>query len=169
MNDVDLVGDVVFYLLAAITVFGAFGVVLAKKLVHAALFLTITFIGVALLYFKLGADFLGAAQLMIYAGGVAVLIVLGVMLTRHAPGEATSPNNTHRFFSPVVAAFFFAVLFFAIYKTPFAKVIKVPATSTIEALADLMLGEYVLSFELAATLLLSALVGAIVLAKEEGQ
>ena len=159
----------VFYLLAAVTVAGAFGVVLARKLVHAALLLTVTFIGVACLYFKLGADFLGAAQLMIYAGGVAVLIVLGVMLTRHAPGEETSPDNTRWFAAPVTAALFFSVVFSAVYLTPFAEVAQSSAGSTIEAIADLMLGEYVMTFELAATLLLAALVGAIVLAKEEGQ
>ena len=67
----DFLNAGVFYLLAAVTIAGALGVVLAKKLVHAALLLTVTFIGVACLYFQLGADFLGAAQLMIYAGGVA--------------------------------------------------------------------------------------------------
>ena len=165
----DFLGEVVFYLLAAVTVAGALGVVLAKKLVHAALLMTVTFIGVACLYFQLGADFLGAAQLMIYAGGVAVLIVLGVMLTRHTPGEETSPDNARWFAAPVAAALFFAVVSSAIYVTPFAEVADAPGASTIEALADLMLGEYVMTFELAATLLLAALVGAIVLAKEEGQ
>ena len=165
----DVLGEIVFYLLAAVTIAGALGVVLAKKLVHAALLLTVTFIGIACLYFKLGADFLGAAQLMIYAGGVAVLIVLGVMLTRHAPGEATSPDNARWFAAPVAAALFFAVVFSAVYVTPFAEVREAAAGTTIEALADLMLGEYVMTFELAATLLLAALVGTIVLAKEEGQ
>ena len=165
----DVLGEIVFYLLAAVTIAGALGVVLAKKLVHAALLLTVTFIGIACLYFKLGADFLGAAQLMIYAGGVAVLIVLGVMLTRHAPGEATSPDNARWFAAPVAAALFFAVVFSAVYVTPFAERLDAPVGTTIEALADLMLGEYVMTFELAATLLLAALVGAIVLAKEEGQ
>lgn len=158
-----------FYLLAAVTLAGALGVVLAKKLVHAALLLTVTFIGVACLYFQLGADFLGAAQLMIYAGGVAVLIVLGVMLTRHAPGEETSPDNARWFAAPVAAALFFALVFSAIYVTPFAEVMEAPVGNSIEKLADLMLGEYAITFELAATLLLAALVGAIVLAKEEGQ
>ena len=165
----DFLNAGVFYLLAAVTLAGALGVVLAKKLVHAALLLTVTFIGVACLYFQLGADFLGAAQLMIYAGGVAVLIVLGVMLTRHTPGEETSPDNARWFAAPVAAALFFAVVSSAIYVTPFAEVADAPVASTIEALADLMLGEYVMTFELAATLLLAALVGAIVLAKEEGQ
>lgn len=165
----EFLNEVVFYLLAAVTLAGALGVVMAKKLVHAAILLTVTFIGIACLYFQLGADFLGAAQLMIYAGGVAVLIVLGVMLTRHTPGEETSPDNARWFAAPVAAALFFAVVSSAIYVTPFAEVADAPGASTIEALADLMLGEYVMTFELAATLLLAALVGAIVLAKEEGQ
>lgn len=165
----EFLNEAVFYLLAAVTLAGALGVVMAKKLVHAAILLTVTFIGIACLYFQLGADFLGAAQLMIYAGGVAVLIVLGVMLTRHTPGEETSPDNARWFAAPVAAALFFAVVSSAIYVTPFAEVADAPGASTIEALADLMLGEYVMTFELAATLLLAALVGAIVLAKEEGQ
>ena len=165
----EFLNEAVFYLLAAVTLAGALGVVMAKKLVHAAILLTVTFIGIACLYFQLGADFLGAAQLMIYAGGVAVLIVLGVMLTRHTPGEETSPDNARWFAAPVAAALFFAVVSSAIYVTPFAEVADAPGASTIEVLADLMLGEYVMTFELAATLLLAALVGAIVLAKEEGQ
>ena len=165
----DFLNTGAFYLLAAVTLAGALGVVLAKKLVHAALLLTVTFIGIACLYFQLGADFLGAAQLMIYAGGVAVLIVLGVMLTRHTPGEETSPDNARWFAAPVAAALFFAVVFSAVYVTPFAEVMEAPAGNSIEKLADLMLGEYVMMFELAAALLLAALVGAIVLAKEEGQ
>ena len=165
----EFLNEAVFYLLAAVTLAGALGVVMAKKLVHAAILLTVTFIGIACLYFQLGADFLGAAQLMIYAGGVAVLIVLGVMLTRHTPGEETSPDNARWFAAPVAAALFFAVVSSAIYVTPFAEVADAPGASTIEALADLMLGEYVMTFELAATLLLAALVGAVVLAKEEGQ
>ena len=67
----------IFYFLAAVTIIGALGVVLSPNVVHSALFLVLSFVGVAAIYFYIGAEFLGAVQLMVYSGAVAVLIVSG--------------------------------------------------------------------------------------------
>ncbi len=74
--------SIIFYFLAAVTIIGALGVVLSPNVVHSALFLVLSFIGVAAIYFYIGAEFLGAVQLMVYSGAVAVLIVMAIMLTR---------------------------------------------------------------------------------------
>jgi len=80
----------ILLIIAAVTIIGALGVVLSPNVVHSALFLVLSFIGVAAIYFYIGAEFLGAVQLMVYSGAVAVLIVMAIMLTRRdpmAPGD----------------------------------------------------------------------------------
>ncbi len=82
-----------FALVAAATAGSALGVVLSRSVVRAAVWLLFTLIGVSLLYFLVGAEFLGAAQLIIYVGGTLVLVVFGVMLTSQGPfaGPRTRP------------------------------------------------------------------------------
>src|SRR5829696_8307647 len=74
-----------FAIVASATAASALGVVLSRNIVRAALWLLFTLIGVSLLYFLLGAEFVGAAQLIVYIGGTLVLVVFGVMLTAQGP------------------------------------------------------------------------------------
>jgi NADH-quinone oxidoreductase subunit J len=76
---------ILFAIVAAVTGVSALGVVISRNIVRAALWLLFTLIGVSLIYFLLGAEFLGAAQLIIYVGGTLVLVVFGVMLTAQGP------------------------------------------------------------------------------------
>jgi len=84
---------VLFLIVAAATAFGALGVVLSRSIVRAAVWLLATLIGVSVAYFLLGAEFLGAAQLIVYVGGTLVLMVFGVMITNQGPfaGIRTKP------------------------------------------------------------------------------
>lgn len=79
---------VLFAIVAAVTAVSALGVVLSRNIVRAAIWLLFTLIGVSLTYFLLGAEFLGAAQLIVYVGGTLVLVVFGVMLTAMGPAAA---------------------------------------------------------------------------------
>lgn len=79
---------VLFAIVAAVTAVSALGVVLSRNIVRAAIWLLFTLIGVSLTYFLLGAEFLGAAQLIVYVGGTLVLVVFGVMLTAMGPMQA---------------------------------------------------------------------------------
>src|SRR4051794_39413103 len=74
-----------FVVVAAATAASALGVVLSRNIVRAAVWLLFTLIGVSLTYFLLGAEFVGAAQLIVYVGGTLVLVVFGVMLTAQGP------------------------------------------------------------------------------------
>ena len=76
---------VLFAVLATVTAVSALGVVLSRNVVRMAVWLLFTLIGVSLLYFLLGAEFVGAAQLIVYVGGTLVLVVFGVMLTAQGP------------------------------------------------------------------------------------
>ena len=74
--------SVVFYLLAGLTVAGALAAVLLKNTVHCALALTVAFAGLALLFLNLDAQFAGFAQILVYIGAVAILVVFAILLTR---------------------------------------------------------------------------------------
>jgi NADH-quinone oxidoreductase subunit J len=89
----EIIYTAAFYVLAAITLLAAAGVVFNRNLVHSALLLALTFIGVAGLYVLLQADFLAAVQILVYSGAVAVIIVIGVMLTRWKSVATSSPSN----------------------------------------------------------------------------
>ena len=158
--------SIIFYLLAAITIVGALGVVLSRNVVHSALFLVLSFIGVASIYFYIGAEFLGAVQLMVYSGAVAVLIAMAIMLTRRASMADSNPSQKllRRIVSAMLAAALFLFIGIGISIEPLPAGELADATGASE-IARLMLGTYVLPFELAAVLLLVAMIGALVLAR----
>lgn len=101
---------VLFAILASLTGGSALGVVLAQSVVRAAVWLLFTLIGTSLLYFLLGAEFLGAAQLIVYVGGTLVLVVFGVMLTSQGPFEWTRTRPVEWLVGGMLATAMFAVL-----------------------------------------------------------
>ncbi|MFO0850592.1 MAG: NADH-quinone oxidoreductase subunit J [Gemmataceae bacterium] len=100
----------IFAVLAAVTGVAALGVVLTKSVVRAAVWLLVTLIGVSLTYFLLGAEFLGAAQLIVYVGGTLVLVVFGIMLTAGGPRTYLPARAVEWAVGGVVAAGLFAGL-----------------------------------------------------------
>jgi NADH-quinone oxidoreductase subunit J len=157
---------IVFLILAAVTVIGALGTVLLRDIVHSALFLVASFVGVAFIYVTLGGDFLFAIQILIYVGAVATLILFGIMLTRGVRGEQPQNNNQ------VIPAAIMGLLLFAGILVPVilqtawpASTDSAPSTTT-ALLGQQLMGTYALPFEVAGLLLLVALVGAIIVARE---
>jgi len=161
--------DAVFILLAVITVGAALGVVISKNIVHSALLLVLTFLGVAGLYFQMNAGFIGLVQILIYGGAISVLIIFAIMLVMDVEVEKTNlpnPSTPRRLAGLYVSILLTAVLGGAIWFTrwPLAQA-GAKGLDEMALLADLMLGKYVVAFEVAAILLLVAVVGAIILAK----
>jgi NADH-quinone oxidoreductase subunit J len=160
--------DAVFIVIAGITVLAALGVVLSKNIVHSAVFLVITFLGVAGIYFQLNAGFLGLVQIMVYAGAISVLMIFAIMLVMDVEPEET--NLFNQSVPTILTGGYVGFLLFAglAGAIAFSKwpISSVPANDTgVDLLAGLMLGKYVVPFEVAAILLLVAVVGAIILAK----
>jgi NADH-quinone oxidoreductase subunit J len=151
---------VVFYVLAAITVGSAAVVVLARGLIYSAFALLFTFFGVAGLYLLLGADFLAATQLLIYVGGILVLLLFGVMLT-HKLYDLDLKSGTTQFLPGlIIGAGLFLTLAIIAFKTRWAVGPgRLPAPTTAEIGGQFM-GAYLLPFEAASILLLVALMGA---------
>lgn len=158
--------SLLFYIVSFITLITAVAAMTMRNLVHAALLLALSFVSVAGIYVLLHADFLAAVQILIYGGAIPVLIVFGVMLTRTPGNKESNPVNRQTvLWGSGVAALLFAVLMLALNKAEFAVKGTLTSEPSVEGIARLMLGDFLISFEAAAVLLLAAMIGAIVLAR----
>jgi NADH-quinone oxidoreductase subunit J len=110
--------SVLFVVVAAVVALSALGVVLSRHIVHMAVWLLFTLVGVALLYFLLGAEFLGAAQLIIYVGGTLVLLVFGVMLTAQGPLRELRTSRSEWIVAGVLACVLFVLGIRTIWQIP---------------------------------------------------
>ena len=150
---------VVFWVFAALTVGSAAVVVLSRTLIYSAFALLATFFGVAGLYVLLGADFLAATQLLIYVGGILVLLLFGVMLTQRIYDLDLRGGTIQLASGAIVAAGLFVILTSVALKTDWPAGELAPAPTTAE-FGRLFLGKFLLPFEAASVLLLVALMGA---------
>lgn len=159
-----------FWLLSALAVLSALGVFLARNLIHAVALLVLSFVATAGLFVTLSADFIAVAQVLIYAGAIPVLMVFAVMLTPLAGRD----NGNSLFVVPgaAIGAAFAAVVALAAFGADWGELggAALEARSfaaTAGGIGDALLGRYVLAFEVASVLLLAALIGAIVLVRED--
>ncbi len=159
------VGTLVFYGLAALAVGGGIQVAFGRNLVHSAFALLATFVGVAGLYACLGADLVAVVQLLVYVGGVLVLILFAVMLTARI-SEVQVSNRSRGLVTGVGAVLFvtLSTLWIALHFSAGDQP-KNPPVPTTNAVGDALLGPYVLPFEVASILLLAALIGAVAMAR----
>ncbi len=156
----------IFLLFALITLLSGLRCVTTRNMFHAALYLVVSLFGVAAIFAMLEAGFLAAAQLIVYVGAVAILIIFAVMLTRGMVQPSGPHLNTQAGLAAVVAA---ATLFILLrvlpgFTYPVAQA-DVPVDS-IQQIGQSIVGQFVLPFEVASVLLLAALVGAIYIARE---
>ena len=159
--------EIAFWVLAVTGIAAALAVVLLRDIFRAALSLVLCFLVVAGIYVTLSADFLAVVQVLIYVGAISVLIILAIMLTREV--QRGSPSNKLRIPALVVAILFLGVVSFALINTPWQVSTLPPLEPTTSALAGKLFGEggFILATEIAAVLLLAAILGAIVLVREK--
>jgi NADH:ubiquinone oxidoreductase subunit 6 (subunit J) len=161
--------QIVFGLLALMTLGAGIGMVSVRSIFHAALLMIVTFMGVAGLFVTLNAGFLGVVQVLVYIGAIAVLVLFAIMLTPKVMEE-----NQSRFTEqwPVVAgmaSLLALILFVVVMGTTWPvldTLLPVPDDYAVE-IGIAFMGPYLLPFEVASVVLLVALVGAIVIAREE--
>lgn len=162
------IADLVFYVLAACVIMAALGVVALPNIVHSALCLVLTFVGVAGVYFYLGADFIGLIQILAYAGAISVLIIFAVMLLLSRDVSESNPSLPRgKFLAAVFSGLFAFLLMVSIYSTSWNLAGKAEFKDSIGKIAFMLMGDYVIAFEIAAILLLAAVIGAIILARGE--
>jgi len=155
-----------FYFFALLTVVSGALVVFLRNIVYSAFMLFVTFFGVAGLYIFVGADFLAATQVLLYVGGILVLIIFGVMLTRKVMDVKVREariNFSHGLFLSVL---FLILLLGIVFNTEWTKADSLPPGPTTETIGILLMTDYLLPFEVASLLLLGALVGAAMLARK---
>ena len=159
--------DIAFWILAVVGVLAALAVVLLGDVFRAALSLVLCFLTVAGIYITLSADFLAAVQVLIYVGAISVLIILAIMLTREV--QRGSPSNRLWIPAFIVALLFLGGVSFAMLNTTWQVSVVPPLEPTTPAIAGLLFGEggFILPVEIAAILLLAAILGAIVLVREK--
>ena len=162
------VPHVVFVILSAVALIGAVGVVTVRNLFHAALFLVLSFVGVAGFYVLLEAEFLAVVQLLVYVGAISILIIFAVMLSRQLMSPEFKARNEQWLIGLLTAAALFIVLVFILLQVSWPTVPASAPEDAISALGQALVSpdQFVLVFEVASVLLLVALVGAVVIARE---
>jgi NADH-quinone oxidoreductase subunit J len=158
---------VAFWILAAVAVIAALGVVFLRNVFRAALALVLCFLMVAGLYITLSADFLAAVQILIYVGAISVLIILAIMMTRDV--QRGSPTNKMKIPAFIVAIVLLVIMVYTVTNTSWKVAGEAPLLPTTTPLAVKLFSEggFILPVEIAAVLLLAAILGAIVIAREK--
>ena len=157
----------VFYLVAAITIGSAAMVAFSRNIVYSAFSLLGAFAGVAGIYVFLGADFVAAVQVLIYVGGILVLILFAVMLTHRITDVRITNRAVGRIPALAITAILLFLLVQTIQRTGWVKAKEIGYSATTAAIGDFFLQNYLLPFELASLVLLAALIGAVSISRKE--
>lgn len=160
------IAEALFYAFMILTFMGGFMAVRSKMLMHAVLGLAVSLFGVAGLYFFLGSPFLATMQILIYVGAVCIMIVMGVMLGS-TPDQLAAKNYSGRniVLALIACSTGFIALFVAIGQAKFAPAAEQIGDMSIRFVGENLLFKYCLAFELISVVLLTAIIGAIILAR----
>ena len=159
--------EFVFWFVVAVTVLSAGVVVLSNQLIYSAVALLFTLFGVAGIYVFLWADFMAGVQLLVYVGGILVLIIFGIMLTNRITSVRLSQTNVQQGVGGVVVIWLFLLISFVVLKTPWFQIDTVEPIGTVDGIGTLLMTKYLLPFEAISLLLLGALIGAALLSRKE--
>lgn len=171
MFNVEITGEfIAFFVFAAIMIGGAVLMISLEKVVHMVISMAAVFLGLAGLYVLLDAEFVAFVQVLIYAGAVSILMIFGIMMTKHS-GEGAEPvRPLHEALVAVGALCLFGLFFYAIRITDFPDTAAaVTAEDNTMAIGELLFSGYIVPFELLSILLTVAFIGAIALAKKEAE
>ncbi len=157
--------NIFFYLFALITLASAFFVVSAKNVVHSGFYLLFTFFGVSGLYVLLGADFIAVTQIMVYIGGILILLLFGIMITNKITNIEIKSGSVNIVPAIIGVGIFSGALVSILTRTNWNETKKVIPETTINSLGKILITDYILVFELLAILLLVVLIGATSIAR----
>lgn len=157
-----------FIIIAGLTVGAAIAAMSLRNLVHCALSLVVTFAGLAALYLQLNAEFVGFAQVLVYVGAVAILIVFAILLTRSGEPVPPAPVASSAWWGLLIALATFATMAAAVVSSVVSKYPYTPPSEiTVKQIGEKLLHEYVLPLEVIGLLLTAALIGAVIIAMQE--
>lgn len=159
--------DFIFYLFSVIIVVSAFIVVAARNIIYSAFSLLFTFFGVAGIYVLLNADFIAVVQVIIYVGGILVLIIFGVMLTNKITNVEIKTESIHIIPATIVTGLIGGTLVAVLTKTTWRVSEPVNVDKSVIEIGRYLVTHYMILFELAGIILLVALIGAVMIARKE--
>jgi NADH-quinone oxidoreductase subunit J len=163
----DTIKALSFYFFAIITILSACVVVFAKNLVRATFSLLFSFLGIAGLYIFLGADFLATTQVLVYVGGILILLLFAVMLTHKKDWFELSVGTFRALPGALFALIIMAILFGVIFITGWSKSAEPQIKETTATIGVMLMKDYLLPFEIVSVLLLVVLIGAVFIARRE--
>jgi NADH-quinone oxidoreductase subunit J len=159
---------VIFYILATLVLGGALLAVVIRRIFQAAVFLLFSLLGVAGIYFFLDYQFLAAIQIVVYVGGIVVLIIFSIFLTADSGGEMKKPSLARLLFTSFITIIAFVLSFILIRGQHFSASINAAVEPSVRNIGRQMLSTtqygYILPFEVVSILLLAAMIGCIVIA-----
>ena len=160
--------DLLFYVIAAVSIVSGAGVAFSRSIIYAALSLLGALLGIGALFIFLSADYVAVSQLLIYIGGVLVLILFAVMLTSKI-GDKSHTNPSIGVLPGIgLTVALIAVLGYVATRTPWISNPNAPnPAQTARTIGDVFLKEYLLPFEVSSLVLLATLIGAVVVARKE--
>jgi NAD(P)H-quinone oxidoreductase subunit 6 len=160
--------DLLFYVIAAVSIVSGAGVAFSRSIIYAALSLLGALLGIGALFIFLSADYVAVSQLLVYIGGVLVLILFAVMLTSKI-GDKSHTNPSIGVLPGIgLTVALIAVLGYVATKSPWISNPNAPnPAQTARTIGDLFLKEYLLPFEVSSLVLLATLIGAVVVARKE--
>ena len=159
-------GENLFIMMCALVIASGFWVVFSPSLIHSAVSLMFTLFGTAGLYVFLYADFIAATQVVIYVGGILVLIIFGVMLTNRIEKSSIASSSKNQFIGGMCAVAIFVMLIGVIFNTSWQTGKEYVLDGSVSIIGKMLLTEYLLPFEIASVLLLAALIGAALLSRK---
>jgi len=163
--------NIIFAIIAAMTIAAAVAAMSLRNLIHCALALTVAFAGLAAAYLQLGAQFVGFAQILVYVGAVAILVVFAILLTRGSEPPQQSVLSAGWLAGIAVTVAVLGVLVYAIAKSSvIQRTAPVQMDVSVRQIGDALMNKFVLPLEVVGLLLTAALIGAVIIAmKEEGK
>lgn len=171
--DIPQVVSIVFWIVSIFTIAGSLAIILVDNIFKAAVFLALTMISIAIIYFLLSADFIGVIQILVYVGAVSVLIAFAVMLVKDIP--RSNKGNNLMILSIIPCALLFLVIAFTVgsqnwitqtslnYEEPLDRIV----VSNVSWIGELLVREYFIAFQVAGLILLASLIGSLALLRRE--
>ena len=159
--------DFVFYVFAALTVASAAVMVFSRNVIYSAVGLLFTFFGVAGIYVLLAADFLAVVQVLVYVGGILILLLFGVMLSQRVTSVEIRTGTLQLVPAIAVVGGILVILLRVVYKTSWKSVSVGGFEPTTADIGNLLMTKFLIPFEIVSILLLAALIGAAFIARKE--
>ena len=157
-----------FFTLSLLTIVGAAAALTLRNLIHCVLALMLAFVGLAGLYLQLDAQFIGFAQVLVYIGAVAILIVFAILLTRGAATPSQSILSPSWVINSIVSLAIFAVLAWTIHSSLATRhAIPPKPEATVKQIGNALMSRFALPLEVVGLLLTAALVGAVTIAMQD--